>query len=92
MARPRKGRPTDPSRRIPTEWFHGLDPDEQEAVERTWRNSTYLTDKLKAIIDRKIADLEIDKTDDYNNPQWPVLRADRNGQLQSLMYIKKLLP
>lgn len=79
-------------RRISTEWFHGLGPEDQQDLERTWRNSTYILDKLKAILQRRINELESDKEDDYNNPQWPVLRADRNGQLRQLKKTISLLP
>jgi len=79
-------------KRISTEWFHGLDPDEQKSLEQTWRNSTYLLDILKGILQRRLNDLETDKEDDYNNPQWTVLRADRNGQVRQLKKMIDLLP
>ncbi len=79
-------------RRISTEWFHGLDQADHEEFERIWRNSTYVLDQMKRILQRRLAELETDREDDYNNPQWPVLRADRNGQLRQLKKMIALLP
>lgn len=79
-------------KRISTEWFHGLNPEEHAGLEQTWRNSTYILDKLKGILQRRLAELETDKEDDYNNPQWTVLRADRNGQVRQLKKMISLLP
>jgi len=79
-------------RRISTEWFYGLDPSEHQQLEQVWRNSTYLTDRLKGILERRLKVLEIDKEDDYNNPQWSVVRADRNGVARAFREILRLLP
>lgn len=79
-------------RNISTEWFHGLNPEEQTQFTSAWRNSTYVLDRLKGIIQRQLVILDTDKEDDYNNPQWTVLRADRNGQLRMLRKIFNLLP
>jgi len=92
MPRPSKLNRRQSERRIAVEWFHGLDPEEQQQLEQVWRNSTYITDKLKGILERRLATLEIDKPDDYNNPQWAVLRADRNGAARTLKEILMLLP
>lgn len=80
------------TRRISTEWFYGLDPEQKESFEQVWRNSTYLTNQLKKKLERDLKALEIDKEDDYNNPQWVVVRADRNGQARTLRNILMLLP
>lgn len=77
---------------ISVEWFYGMDPSEHQEFEKVWRNSTFLTDKLKGILERRLKELEIDKPDDYNNPQWPVLRADKNGEVRTLQRIIRLLP
>jgi hypothetical protein len=94
MTKPQKPIPQSRSsdRGISTEWFHGLQPEEYEAFTTAWRNSTYVLNQLKKHIARQITALETDKEDDYNNPQWPVLRADRNGQLRQLKKIIQLLP
>ena len=80
------------SRGIPTDWLHGMTPEERKDFEQRWRNSTYVLDKLKLIIARSLVRLEIDSEDDYNNPQWSVIRADRNGRAKELKRILKLLP
>lgn len=80
------------NRGIPTDWLHGMTPEERKDFEQSWRNSTYVLDKLKLIIERTLRGLEIDQEDDYNNPQWPVLRADKNGRAKELKRILKLLP
>jgi hypothetical protein len=95
MSRQKKQPPSPPQsndRRISTEWLHGLSTEEALDFERTWRNSTYVLDRLKAILERKKIGLEVDKCDDYNNPQWAVLRADKNGTLRTLQEILRLLP
>lgn len=81
------------SKGIPVDWLYGLGPEESAEIVQTWRNSTYILDKLKAILERKLGELEKpDREDDYNNPQWPVLRADRNGQIRQLRNLINLLP
>lgn len=78
---------------ISTEWLAGIpDQEEREQFEKAWRNSTYVLDRLKAILERKMAGLDIDKPDDYDNPSWAVKRADRNGELRALTEILRLLP
>lgn len=84
--------PLPRSSRISTEWFHGLSTEDQAALEQTWRNSTYILDRLKGILQRRLTELDTDQEADYNNPSWPVLRADRNGQVRQLKKIISLLP
>lgn len=84
--------PSSDAKRISTEWLYGLSPEEAVAFESTWRNSTYVLDRLKAILQRELNSINTDKEDDYNNPQWPVLRADRNGQVRQLKKLISLLP
>lgn len=84
--------PNRPNRNIPMAWLQGLSDEEKKDFEQAWRNSTYVLDKLKAIIERQVEALEIDREADYNHPQWPVLRADKNGQARALMDIYRLLP
>lgn len=79
-------------RRVSTEWLIGLDAEQKATFEGTWRNSTYVLNQLKRILQRQQAALETDKEDDYDNPSWTVLRADRNGQLRTLKEILRLLP
>jgi hypothetical protein len=81
-----------PHRNIPIAWLVDLPDEEKKDFEQAWRNSTYVLNKLKAIIERRIDSLEFDREQDYNHPQWPVLRADRNGQARALMDIFRLLP
>lgn len=78
--------------KIPLPWVQELPRGEWEGFEQSLRNSKYVLDQLKRIIERELETLELDKEDDYNNPQWPVLRADRNGKQKSLRFIHKLLP
>jgi hypothetical protein len=95
MSRPKKKQSPlqQSSNRISTEWLAGIPTqEEQEQFEKAWRNSTYVLDRLKTILERKMISLEFDKPDDYNNPQWSVLRADKNGTLRALKEIYRLLP
>jgi hypothetical protein len=81
------------SRSISTELLAGIPTqEEREEFERAWRNSTYVLDRLKAALERKMIGLDIDKPDDYDNPSWAVKRADRNGELRALKDILRLLP
>lgn len=77
---------------IPIELIAGMTPEDAQEYERAWRNSTYVLDRLKGIIARKVSDLSVDKPDDYNNPSWSVVRADRNGELRALKSLLRLLP
>lgn len=77
--------------KIPTDWLIGLEESSEE-FEKTWRNSTYVLDRLKGIIDREVAQLYIDLDSDYEVPNWALLRADKNGRIRALEKIRKLLP
>lgn len=77
---------------VPVELLHGLEPDDYQDYENRWRNSTYVLDQIKKAIQRRIDSLEIDKDGDYSVPNWPYLRADKNGQLKQLRDLIRLLP
>ena len=77
---------------IATDWIQGMTQEEKIEFEKSWRNSTFVLDKLKLIIERSLKSLEIDQEDDYDHPQWPIKRADRNGRVKELRRILKLLP
>lgn len=87
-----KKRSRQSDKNIATEWFYGADQEERENIEKAWRNSTYITDILKGIIDRKLEELNQDRLDDYSNPNWQLVRVDKNGQIRALNLIKALLP
>jgi hypothetical protein len=93
MPRLKKSQSPQRQSNISTEWLSGIPTqEEREQFEQAWRNSTYVLDRLKAILERKMAGLDVDKPDDYDNPSWPVKRADRNGELRALTDIYRLLP
>lgn len=77
---------------IAVDWLHGLDPDSREGFEKSWRASTYVLNQLKGIIERELEQLYIDLESDYANPNWALVRADKNGRIIALERIFKLLP
>jgi hypothetical protein len=79
-------------RNIPTELVRNLDSEGNAAYEMAWRNSTYVTDRIKEAIEKRIEALELDLPSDYSNPSWAYLRADKNGRVAALTEILKLLP
>lgn len=80
------------SKTISVEWLYGIPPEDKDDFAKSWANSTHVLDKLKGIIERQLKVLDVDKEDDYNNPNWPLARADKNGQIRVLRKIFNLLP
>jgi hypothetical protein len=91
MARSPK-RSEDRPLNIATDWLHGLDGDDKEGFIQVWRNSKYLLDRLKEIINRELATLYLDLKTDYEKTNWQFIRADKNGRIASLERILTLLP
>lgn len=90
MPKPKQNQPDD--RTIPVDWLYGIPPEEKDSFIEAWRNSTFVLDKLKKYIERELKSLDLDKEDDYQNPNWPIARADKNGQVRSFKKIFRLLP
>ncbi len=77
---------------LPLELTAGMDQEEVVDYEQAWRNSTYVTDKIKKILLDRLDSLSLDDDEDYANPNWPFLRADRNGRIKEIKQILKYLP
>lgn len=67
-----------------------MNPKEKQELQRTVENSRYILDILTNVIEQDIQALETTKLDDYSNPSWPYLRADRDGAARALRNILKL--
>lgn len=78
---------------IPAEWYSTLKTEEEKKeFEQYLRNSTRLFDLLKRMIQRRYDQAVAVKGEDYENSAWPYLQAHRNGRLEALEEVWKLLP
>lgn len=77
------------------QWFEGLKQDDVEGRrkrEQSVRSSADTLNILQRVLDKEIYRLsEVPpKLEDYENPSWALLQADRAGQLRSIRNIRKL--
>jgi len=77
---------------IPTEWLktHHT-PQDRARVEQLLRNSTAALSLVYNLLSDRERELNIVKTKDYDNPSWAFLQAHKNGSLQQLAELKRLL-
>ena len=74
-----------------TRWSsHIKDQKERKNFEGQVRSASVILGRLTNIIDHKIDNLECPSQADYNDASWAYLQADRNGQLRSLLELRKL--
>lgn len=77
---------------LPLVLVKGLNEEERREYELAWRNSTFVTDRIKGYLLEQLDALELDSDQDYNVPNWAAQRADKNGQMRQLLKLIKLLP
>lgn len=86
-------RPRRPQRdNFPLVLTQGLSEEETKEYETAWRNSTYVSDPIKQHLLTRLESLELDSDEDYNIPNWQLLRADKNGRIKEILNLLKLLP
>lgn len=83
---------TQTSKGLPLDLVVGLSEQERRDFETAWRNSTYVLDRIKKLMQDRLADLQIDDREDYANPNWPFLRADKNGRMAELRDLLRYFP
>ncbi len=83
---------TQNSSNFPLELTKGMEEIERQDYEVAWRNSTYVTDRIKQLMLSKLEALLLDNEDDYANPNWQYLRADRNGRIKEIKQLIRYLP
>lgn len=72
-------------------WFRGLNEQERVKMKETLENSHFLLDKLFEICYNIGIELEEISIGDYDNSSWSHKQAHRNGELEMLRKIKKIL-
>jgi hypothetical protein len=77
---------------FPLQLSKGLVEEDRQDYESAWRNSTYVTDRIKQVLLDKLESLTVDQEQDYNIPNWPYYRADKNGQIKAIKDFIRLLP
>lgn len=66
--------------------------EDKERFKREYEAAKYLMEPLKNIINKKIAELRINRKDEYKEAAWPYYRADKDGSIRAYEEILKLLP
>lgn len=84
--------PKTQNQNFPLSLSKGLSEEDRKDYETAWRNCTYVTDRIKQVLTDALESLELDGDEDYANPNWQFLRADRNGQAKAIKNFLRLLP
>lgn len=84
--------PKTQNQNFPLALSKGLNEEDKKDYETAWRNSTYVTDRIKQVLIEALGSLELDDEQDYANPNWPYLRADKNGQIKAIKHFLRFLP
>ncbi len=83
-----KHKPTN----LASEWFVGLTDEEKEDLRQYLKNSTRMFDLLKNMIQKRYDVASSVKDTDYDSASWAYKQAHRNGKLETLEDLYKLLP
>lgn len=77
---------------INSKWFNGFKgtPEERKKREESIRAGQYVLTILTEILERELKEVSISKVQDYDNPSWAYLQADKNGADRTLRNILKL--
>lgn len=82
-------------RGLPTLWANHLAPDSRENFHNLLLNTHAdpVFKRLRDIIDQELTALDRKEitSNSYDNAAWPYLQAHRNGQRQTLQFLKDLL-
>jgi len=70
--------------------FHGT-PEQKDSLAESIRNSSFVLDLLTKIIEDDVRDLKQSRVGDYDNPNWSIKTADRNGGVRALDNVLKLI-
>lgn len=74
-----------------SEWFAGVSPEEKKDLEAFLRNNTRTFELLRALIEKRYAAATTPLSSQYTDIGWPFLAAHRNGRIEELEYIYKLI-
>jgi hypothetical protein len=79
--------------KLDARWFVTCDgtPEDKQRIEEVVRNSSLVREILTAIFENKRKALENPQIiEDYKNPNWALVQADRNGALRIVKEILEL--
>lgn len=74
-----------------TQWFSHLPKDKHEEVKKIVLGSTKVLDILHNIVYNMSIVESKPSTKDYDSPSWAYLQAHKNGRIEALREIAKLL-
>jgi hypothetical protein len=78
---------------LSTDWFHGLTGEAEKEELRSYLSAcTRVFTLIKDILQRKYDHTSSSKETDYDSASWSYKQAHRNGYLQALEDINKLMP
>lgn len=74
------------------DWFkNARTPEEKEKVQALVLNSEPLLDLLRQILEMRKMGMTAFTEKNYENPSWAHLQAHRNGRIEEIDYLLKLL-
>lgn len=78
---------------VPSDWISHLGtPEEQVAFKKRLLAASDVFDVLRNLVQVRYNQIASTKVDDYTVPNWEFMRAHRDGQLEELENIWKLIP
>lgn len=63
-----------------------------KAYEQAWENARYLLGPLKIALKKRLEALESTKETDFDNPNWGLKRAYKDGREEEIEFLINLLP
>lgn len=73
-------------------WFENFKgtAEERQKLSDTIKGSGYVLDILSDWIEKQLKELQSVSRDDYDNPNWALLMADKNGEIRALTKVLKM--
>lgn len=76
---------------IPAVWYNGLPEASKQELKRLLTESGPVFDALRNMLKKMYAEAQ-SVASDYENPNWAYLQAHKNGRMQVLQDLHRLLP
>lgn len=77
---------------LASDWFRKTsDPDDKKATEQAIRQAGPVLEILRELLTNRLRNISRPKEETYTNPSWAYFQAHRNGRIEDLEYVIKLV-
>jgi hypothetical protein len=74
------------------DWFRKIsNQEDKKATEQAIRQAGGVLEILKDLLETRLRSISKTNEDDYDSPSWAYLQAHKNGRIQDLEYVIRLL-